>query len=87
MRPDDPEAYIYFNVAELKRGPDRCFPCQFKIMDLQPLGLALSERLPSLTLIREEWNVALRHFRSRTDSGSGSMFLTGQPGIGEPLLH
>jgi hypothetical protein len=58
------------------------FPLHFKIMDLRILELDL---LPEdAILIREEYEILEEMFLEKLRSGKqGSVFLTGQPGIGE----
>jgi hypothetical protein len=58
------------------------FPFRVKIMDLRPLKLDLLQE--DAILVREEYELLEKMFVENLPSGKhGSVFLTGQPGIGE----
>lgn len=77
---------ILAEAAELFRGSMRSLPSTIRIMDLTCIG-AILDRVPTITLARDEWDAALRAISSTTNGTRGSLFITGQPGIGEPLFH
>ncbi|KAF8273633.1 hypothetical protein EI94DRAFT_1913870 [Lactarius quietus] len=62
------------------------FPQQIHYLDLTTLNLKKSWKargLPLVMLIRSEWETLLDSFSKRERGRDGSVFLTGQPGIGK----
>jgi len=59
------------------------FPCEMKYMDLFILKMKSGmPRVPSVVLIRDEWNTVTNIIEDRPKGLGGSILVTGQPGIG-----
>src|SRR5262249_408676 len=76
---DDNENDVTSEISELFA---RIFPCELRFMDLTQLDLRYKPRVPTLMLIRSEWNSMMEIVEESYKGVSGSAVVTGQPGIG-----
>jgi hypothetical protein len=72
-------------AAEVLEAAPSIFPCNIRYMDLTVLGMRHRPRVPMMMLIRSEWDSLMEIVNSRRKGVQGSIFVTGQPGIGQHI--
>jgi hypothetical protein len=72
-----------YNIADPNILPAHMFPCELGYMDLSVLQLCQTLRVPWMVQIRDEWRAVSDYLDHRPKGLSGSVVVTGQPGIGK----
>ena len=81
---DDPPIPSSDYIADAANNlPDALFPYKLKYMDLTMLHLPHLHRVPWLMHIRDDWATLTHELEARKPGISGSLLITGQPGIGQ----
>jgi hypothetical protein len=80
------DKYIDEDAELLSHKSSAVFPCTIRYMDLTCLELQYFNRVPQVLLIRDEWDKVVDIFNNRGTGIQGSAVLTGQSGIGKPLI-